>query len=73
MTRLQAVQSLDVSTMSAIGPTAGSVQQEPQGQDQHWLPLLFQLVFMAESFGAALEKRLGRGSHLHSAQNTPLS
>lgn len=67
MTRLQAVQSLDVSTMSVIGPTAGSVQQEPQGQDQHWLPLLFQLVFMAESFGAALEKRLGRGSHLHSA------
>lgn len=38
MMRLQAVQSLDVSTMSVIGPTAGSVQQEPRGQNQHWLP-----------------------------------
>lgn len=43
------------------------------GPEPALAPLLFQLVFMAESFGAALEKRLGRGSHLHSAQNTPLS
>lgn len=74
MMLLQGLRSLDVSAMSgrAHAVPQPAAQWEPQGQDQHQLPLLFQTVFRAESLGAALQKHLRRGSPLALQQNTPV-